>query len=108
MSAIALRVKPDVLINKSDECDCLIKEIRDLMDKIKNAIDSLRCSWISEASDAFLRMYMSLYVSILEIIIETIMKRTVQNLRESAQLYITAEKTATSAAEGLPTDGVTC
>jgi WXG100 family type VII secretion target len=101
---IMLKVQPDVLIAKAGEITTEKTTIMGLMDQAKSDVTSLANDWKSEASDEFQNRFKQIYDDIDNML--AIISEYISDLNESANIYITAEKAAKTAAETLPTDGV--
>ena len=101
---IFLKVEPQVLISKAGELNSEKGHIQGLMEQTKNYITSLTGAWKSEASDVFQRQFKQTYTDIDNII--AVITEYIEDLNESANLYINAENAAKSASEGLPTTSV--
>ena len=101
---IYLKVEPQVLISKAGELSSEKGNVQSLMEQIKNYVTSLTGSWISEASEVFQRQFRQTYTDIDNVI--AIITEYIEDLNESANLYITAENAAKNASEGLPVSSV--
>lgn len=101
---IILKVKPDVLTAKAGELSTERIKILNIMDEVKSEISSLNGVWISDASTEYQNRFKQIYDDIENVL--TIVAEYTSDLNEAATIYETAEKSAKSAAEGLPTDGV--
>lgn len=104
MADMILKVQPNVLIAKAAEMATQKNTISSIMDQCKTEINSLQAAWKSEASNEFQVKFKGVYDDIdnMTMIIDSYIK-TVNDL---ANIYEQAEKKATAASEGLPTDGV--
>ena len=101
---ITLNVQPDVLIAKAGELSTEKTNAMSLMDQAKTEITSLVGVWKSAASDEYQGRFKQIYDDIDNMV--AIVTEHISDLNEAANIYLTAEKAATAAAEGLPTDGV--
>jgi len=101
---ITLKVQPDVLISKAGELGNEKSSVMNLMDQAKSDINSLTGVWKSEAADEFQNRFKQVYDDIDNML--AIVSEHISDLNEVANVYSTAEKSAKSIAEGLPTDGV--
>jgi WXG100 family type VII secretion target len=101
---ITLKVKPDVLVAKAGELSSEKNGVMGLMDQAKAEITSLTGTWKSEASETYQGRFRQIYKDIDNML--AIVAEYISDLNEAASIYSTAEKAATSVAEGLPTDGV--
>jgi WXG100 family type VII secretion target len=105
MADITLRVKPEVLSAKADEMDNQKSQIIQLMDQAKQEITSLPGTWKSAAADEFQNRFKQIYDDIDNML--AVAAEHISDIKEAAQIYTAAEQAAKTAAEGLPTDGVT-
>ena len=101
---ITLRVDPGVLSAKSDEMNGQKTTIIQLMDQAKTEITSLVATWKSAAADEFQNRFKQIYDDIDNML--AVASEHINDIKEAAQIYTTAESAAKAAAEGLPTDGV--
>ncbi|MDR2664762.1 MAG: WXG100 family type VII secretion target [Oscillospiraceae bacterium] len=102
---ITLRVKPEVLSAKADEMDNQKGQVIQIMEQAKQEINSLTGTWKSDAADEFQNRFKQVYDDIDNML--AVASEHISDIKEAAQIYTTAEQAAKTAAEGLPTDGVT-
>jgi len=98
------RVDTNVLTAKADEMNGEKSTIIQIMDQAKTEIASLTGTWKSAASDEFQNRFRQIYDDIDNML--AITSEHISDIKEAAQIYARAESAATTAAEGLPTDGV--
>jgi WXG100 family type VII secretion target len=101
---ITLKVQPDVLIAKAGDLSREKTTITGLMNQAKDEITSLRDAWKSPAADEYQGRFNQIYDDIDNMF--AIIAEHISDLNEAANIYTTAEKSAKTVAEGLPTDGV--
>ncbi len=101
---VNLRVQPDVLRAKAEELSAERTNVTNLMEQAKVEISSLSTSWKSEASEQFQNKFKQVYDDIDNLI--AIMSEHINDITEIATIYSSAEKSAQSAGDSLPTDGV--
>jgi len=101
---IILNVQPDVLVAKAGELSNEKTSVMGLMDQAKTEVNSLTGVWKSAASDEYQSRFKQIYDDIDNML--AIVSEYISDLNESANIYSTAERAATEAAEGLPIDGV--
>ncbi|MDR1605191.1 MAG: WXG100 family type VII secretion target [Gracilibacteraceae bacterium] len=105
MADITLRVDPNVLNAKAGEMDGHKNSIIQIMEQAKQEITSLTGTWKSAAADEFQNRFKQIYDDIDNML--AVASEHITDIKEAAQIYITAENAAKTAAEGLPIDGVT-
>ena len=98
------KVDTSVLNAKADEMNGEKSAIIQIMDQAKTEITSLTGTWKSAASDEFQNRFRQIYDDIDNLL--AITSEHISDIKEAAQIYAQAESAATTAAEGLPTDGV--
>ncbi|WP_020225050.1 WXG100 family type VII secretion target [Holdemania massiliensis] len=104
MTDMILKVQPNVLISKASEMATQKNTIISIMEQCKTEINSLQAGWKSQASDEFQIKFKGVYDDIDNM--AAIIDSYIKTVNELANIYEQAEKRATAAAEGLPTDGV--
>lgn len=101
---IYLKVEPQVMISKAGEMSGEKSNILSYMEQTKNYIISLAGTWKSEASDVFQKQFKQTYADIDNVI--AVITEYIEDLNDSASLYINAENAAKNASEGLPVNAV--
>ena len=101
---IYLKVEPQVLISKAGELGAEKNHIMGLMDQTKSYMTALTGTWKSEASEVFQKQFRQTYADIDNIV--AVITEYIEDLNDSAGLYINAENAAKSASEGLPVNAV--
>jgi len=99
-----LKVEPQVLTSKAGEMSTERSQINVLMDQAKAEVNSLQSVWRSQAADEYQNRFKMVYDDIESVL--TLVQNHINGLNEAAGIYTTAEQSATSTTEGLPTDGV--
>ena len=102
--AITLKVTPEVLTAKAGEMSNEKTQIHNLMEQAKQQITGLAASWESQASTEYRNRFSQCYDDIDNML--AVAQEHISDLEEAARIYSTAESTARTAAEGLPTQGV--
>ncbi|MDE5778007.1 MAG: WXG100 family type VII secretion target [Lachnospiraceae bacterium] len=102
MSSIMLKVKPDVLISKSDEIRQSIKVIDKNFKEIDKLITGTKNYWQGDASDTHVQQYQRMKEDF-----DTIVKRLMEHptdLEKMAGVYQEVEEAIEQMATSLPTD----
>ncbi len=101
---VNLKVQPEVLRTKAEELAAEKNVVTSLMEQAKTEVTSLVGSWKSEASDQYQNKFKQVYDDIDNLV--AIVTEHINDINEIATIYSTAEASAKSANDGLPTDGV--
>lgn len=104
MADMILKVQPDVLISKASEMSNQKNTITSIMEQCKTEINSLQAVWKSEAANEYQTKFKGVYDDIDNMVM--IIDSYIKTVNELANIYEQAEKKATAASEGLPTEGV--
>ena len=104
MADIILKVEPQQIISKASEFQTCRGNISNLMDEVKNNINSIKDGFDSEAGQTFLTKFNNCYDDINNML--AIMDSYIKSLNDVANIMTNAEKSAASVAEALPVDGV--
>ena len=99
-----LKVKPEVLISKSNELSGEKNKVLGTMDQMKTEINSLAAAWRSEGADEYQNRFRRVYSDI-DQIMQTL-SVYITDLNEAANLYSNAENTVKTSNEGLPAGSV--
>ena len=95
-----LNVTPEVLQSTAGDFQAKATQVKSLHDAMLNRVRSLSGTWAGTASDAYVSKFNSLENSMQTIY--RMITEHVRDLNEMAEQYMSAESTATSAAENLP------
>ena len=104
MENITLNVRPQVLTAKAGELNAEKSAVNALMEEAKSKMAALTGTWRSAASDEYQTRFRQVHNDIEGML--AVIAEYAHDLTEAANLYTTAEQSATSTAQGLPTSGV--
>lgn len=103
---IVLNVTPETLTAKAGEMDAQRTAIAALLEEAKSDINSLvnQEIWVSEASTTYQNRFNSSYDELTQIL--KVVQEYAADLNQAAEFYTQGERSAESAADGLPTSGI--
>ena len=104
--AITLNVTPETLTAKAGEMETQRTTLASLLEEAKNDVNSLVSQeiWVSEASSTYQSKFNASYEELTEIL--KVVQEYTADLNQAAEFYLEGERTAESAADGLPTSGI--
>ena len=103
---IILNVTPETLTAKASEMENQRTTIAALLEEAKSDINSLVSQeiWVSEASTTYQNRFNSSYDELTQIL--KVVQEYTADLNQAAEFYAQGERSAESAADGLPTSGI--
>ena len=104
MESITLTVRPEAMSAKASELSAEKAAVANIMEEAKAKITALAGTWRSSAADEYQSRFRQVYDDIDNVL--AIVSEYINDLTEAASIYANAERAATDAAQGLPTDGV--